>query len=71
MLLNVLAFFFEGGPDENPRVPKTLEVAKRHFKKCNLDVLLISKRAPGLSAYNQVERRMASLNKAVRNFASP
>ena len=34
-------------------------------------MLLISKRAPGLSAYNQVERRMASLNKALSGILLP
>ena len=57
--------FFDGGPDENPRFPKTLDISIQHFKKYNLDALLISTHAPGLSAYNQVERRMAPLSKAL------
>ena len=51
-------FFCDGGRDKNPRFPKTLDVAIQHFKKHNLDALLISTHAPGLSAHNQVERRM-------------
>ena len=62
----VAMIFSGGGPDENPRFPKTLDVAVQHFKKHNFDALLISKHAPGLSAYNQVERRMAPLSKALR-----
>ena len=42
--------FCDGGPDENPRLPKTLDVAIQHFKKYNLDALLISTHAPGMSA---------------------
>ena len=44
--------FCDGGPDENPRIPKTLDVTIQHFKKYNPDALLISTHAPGLSAYN-------------------
>ena len=32
--------FCDGGPDEKPRFPKTLDVAIQHFKKYNLDVLI-------------------------------
>ena len=49
-------FFGDGSPDENPRFPKTLDAVMVHFKKYNLDTLLISTHAPGLSAYNQGER---------------
>ena len=48
--------FGDGSPDENPRFPKTLDAVMVHFKKYNLDALLISTHAPGLSAYNQGER---------------
>ena len=47
-------FFGDGGPHESPRFPKTLEVAIEHFKKYNLDALLVSTYAQGLSTYNQV-----------------
>ena len=69
MLSNLLAC--DGRPDENPRFSKTLYVAIQHFKKYNLDALLISKNAPGLSAYNQVGRRMAPLSKALSGILSP
>ena len=42
-----------------------------HFKKHNFDALLISTHAPGLSAYNQVERRMAPLSKALTGLLLP
>ena len=53
-------FLSDGGADENPRFPKTLDVAIQHFQKHKSDGLLIS-----MSAYNQVERRMAPLSKAL------
>ena len=34
----IVLSFVDGGPDENPRFPKTLDVAIDHFKKYNLDV---------------------------------
>ena len=61
----------DGGLDENPRFPKTLDVAIQHFKKYSLDALLISTHAPGMSAYNQVERRMAPLSKALSGLLLP
>ena len=65
MLFNLLAgFFCDGGPDENPRFQKIFDVAIQHFKKYNLDALLISTHVPGLSAYNQVARGIAPLSKA-------
>ena len=63
--------FSDGGPDENPRFPKTLDVAVQHFKKHKFDALLISTHAPCLSAYNQVERRMAPLSKALAGLLLP
>ena len=64
-------FFCGGSPDETPRFPKTLDVAKEHFKKYNLDAFLISAHPPGLSAYNQVEKRMSPLSKALSVILLP
>ena len=64
-------FLCDRGPDENPRFPKTLDVAIQHFKNDNLDVLLISTHAPGLSAYNQIERTMAPLSKTLSRILLP
>ena len=55
----------DGGPDENPRFPKTLDVSIQHFKEFNFDVMFVSTLAPSMSAYNNVERRMAPLSKAL------
>ena len=63
--------FCDGGPDENPRFPKTLDVSIQHFKKYNLDALLISTHAPSMSAYNEVERRMVPLSKALFGILLP
>ena len=63
--------FCDTGPDENPRFLKTLNVDIQHFKKYNLDALLILTHALGLSAYNQVERRMTSLSKALSGIFLP
>lgn len=56
-------FFVDGGPDENPRFPKTLQFASQHFKNNNLDGLFIATHAPHQSASNPVERRMAPLSR--------
>ena len=53
----------DGGPDENPRFPKTLAAAVGTFKRFNLDCLFVAAEAPGQSAYNYVERRMAPLSR--------
>ena len=58
-------FFCGGGPDENLRFPKSLDFAIQYFQKFNLDALLISAHTLGLSTYNQVERRVATLSKAL------
>lgn len=45
------------------RYPKTIGHAVKHFKQFDLDALFIVTNAPGRSAYNRVERRMAPLSK--------
>ena len=61
----------DGGPDENPRFPKTLDVSIQHFKEFNFDVMFVSTLAPSMSAYNNVERRMAPLSKALEGVLLP
>ncbi|CAF1181124.1 unnamed protein product, partial [Didymodactylos carnosus] len=61
----------DGGPDENPRFPKTLIAAIRKFRKYNLDALFILTHAPGQSAYNVVERRMAPLSHDLAGLILP
>ncbi|CAF3242012.1 unnamed protein product [Rotaria sp. Silwood2] len=61
----------DGGPDENPRFPKTLVSSIRKFKKYNLDALFVLTHAPGQSAYNIVERRMAPLSHDLAGLILP
>lgn len=44
------------------RYAKVIAFAINHFKKQNLDALFLVTNAPGRSAYNPVERRMAPLS---------
>jgi hypothetical protein len=52
----------DGGPDENPRFLANIMKYLLLFKKLDLDYLTIRTHAPGQSAYNPVERSMASLS---------
>ncbi|CAF4447621.1 unnamed protein product [Rotaria sp. Silwood2] len=61
----------DGGPDENPRFPKTLVASIKKFKKYNLDALFVLTHAPGQSAYNLVERRMAPLSHDLAGLILP
>lgn len=61
----ILVCFVDGGPDENPRYPKTIQVAIHHFVKNDYDARFIATNAPGRSAFNPVERRMAPLSKVL------
>ena len=56
------AFSVDGGPDQNPRFPATVNAAVHHFKKHNLDASFIMTNAPGHSAYNPIELRMAPIS---------
>ena len=61
----------DGGPDENPRFPKTLVANIRKFRKYNLDALFLLTHAPGQSAYNIVESRMAPLSHDIAGLILP
>ena len=61
----------DGGPDENPRFPKTLAAAYKTFRDNNLDALFVACHAPGHSAYNTVERRMAPLSHDLSGLLLP
>ncbi|PKK78572.1 hypothetical protein RhiirC2_770095, partial [Rhizophagus irregularis] len=52
----------DGGPDENPRFLANILKYSLIFKKLDLDYLTVRTHAPGQSAYNPVERSMASLS---------
>ncbi|XP_065639521.1 uncharacterized protein LOC136072280 [Hydra vulgaris] len=49
----------DGGPDENPRYEKTILCAKTYFKEHDFDGMFVATNAPGRSAFNRIERRMA------------
>ena len=53
----------DDGPDENPRYKKTIDCAIDCFNSFDLDALFIATNAPGRSAFNRCERRMAPLSK--------
>lgn len=61
----------DGGPDENPRYPKTICAAINHFRNFNLDAIFIATNAPGRSAFNPVERRMAPLSRQLSGVILP
>ena len=61
----------DGGPDENPRYQNVIDVAIHHFLKHNLDALFVATNAPGRSAFNRVERRMAPLSRELSGLILP
>ena len=67
----VLVIAVDGGPDENPRYQKVIEMAVHHFVQNNLDAYLIATNASGRSAFNRVEKRMAPLSKELSGLILP
>lgn len=67
----VLIISSDGGPDENPRYRKVIAHAIEHFKKYDLDAIFIVTNAPGRSAFNRVERRMAPLSRELTGVVLP
>ena len=67
----VIMSSFDGKPDENPRYPKVLANAIHHFTSYDLDGLFIFTNAPGRSAFNRVERRMAPLSRELSGVILP
>ncbi|XP_068989951.1 uncharacterized protein [Neodiprion pinetum] len=61
----------DGGPDENPRYEKVIAQGIKHFKDHDLDALFIFTNAPGRSAFNRVERRMAPLSRELSGLILP
>ena len=54
----VLIKSVDGGPDENPRFEKNILAACQVKKKYKFDAVIEVTNAPGLSAFNRVERRI-------------
>ncbi|GBP53742.1 Probable ATP-dependent RNA helicase DDX27 [Eumeta japonica] len=67
----VVIMTVDGGPDENPRYQKVIGFAIQHFKRHDLDALFLATNAPGRSAYNRVERRMAPLSRDLAGLILP
>ncbi|KAG5889385.1 hypothetical protein JTB14_005084 [Gonioctena quinquepunctata] len=67
----VVIMTVDGGPDENPRYQKVIVFAIQHFKRHDLDALFLATNAPGRSAYNRVERRMAPLSRELDGLILP
>ena len=61
----------DGGPDEAPSNQKTLIAWSGFFKRHDIDGVFIFNNAPGYSAYNKVERRMAPLSKDTAGIILP
>jgi cell fate (sporulation/competence/biofilm development) regulator YmcA (YheA/YmcA/DUF963 family) len=58
-------------PNDYTRFPQTLESAINKFKKYNLDAFFIITQAPGQTAFNVVERRLASLSQDLTGLVLP
>ncbi|CAF0719285.1 unnamed protein product [Adineta ricciae] len=58
-------------PTDYTRLPSTLTSAINKFKKYNLDALFIVAQAPGQTAFNVVERRLASLSQDLTGLVLP
>jgi hypothetical protein len=67
----IVIFTVDGIPDENPRNKKCFQIAIHHFVNHNLDGLFVTTNAPGRSAFNRVERKMAPLSKELSDLISP
>ncbi|KAJ6646124.1 hypothetical protein Bhyg_01334, partial [Pseudolycoriella hygida] len=67
----VLIAIVDGGPDENPRYEKVIQMHVHHFQKYDLDAVFVACNAPGRSAFNRVERRMAPLSRSVVGIILP
>ena len=61
----------DGSSDGNPWFSKTLDVLIQHFKSFNCDVMFPSTLTLGMSACNNVERRMVPLSKALEDVSLP
>ncbi|CAF0991460.1 unnamed protein product [Didymodactylos carnosus] len=67
----IIIITVDGGPDENPRFPKTLSNAVEKFRRYNLDALFILTHAPGHVAFSVIERRIAPLSHDLAGLILP
>ena len=67
----ILVLSVDGRPDENPRYREVIAHSVSHFLTYDLDGLFVFTNAPGRSAYNRVERRMAPLSRELAGVVLP
>ena len=67
----ILLVAVDGGPDESPSSQKTLVAWCNQFRNHDFDGVFVFCNAPGFSAYNKVERRMAPLSKDAAGIVLP
>jgi hypothetical protein len=67
----ILILLVDGGPDENPKHMKNIIQYAHLFRSLDLDYLTVRTHAPGQSAYNPVERSMASLSEKLAGVTLP
>ena len=61
----------DGGPDENPRFEKNVFMGCKTFSEFKMDLYIEVTNAPGLSAFNKVERKMFHLSKELTGVLLP
>lgn len=71
MMKPVLISLVDGGPDQNPRYKGVMECAIETFIRHDLDAVFIATNAPGRSAFNPVEHRMAPLSRMLSGLILP
>ena len=60
-----------GGPDESARNAKQISFAIKHFRDYDLDALFLVNDAPGQSASNRAERRLATMSHQLSDLVIP
>ncbi len=68
---SIWVLIVDGGPDENLKHLKNIFEYSKLFKKEDLDYLTVRTHAPGQSAYNPVERSMATLSEKLTGISFP
>ena len=68
---SIWVLLVDRGPDENPKHLKNILEYSKFFKNQDLDYLTVQTHAPGQSAYNLVERSMATLSEKLARISFP
>ncbi|RGB32785.1 hypothetical protein C1646_762499 [Rhizophagus diaphanus] len=67
----IWVLFVDSGPDENSKYMKNIIQYAHLFRSLDLDYLTVRTHAPGQSAYNPVERSIASLSEKLASITLP